>query len=109
MPFVSFSGRFWYDRRKIGVLLMSVFILFYLWIVPIVIGIFCSLFAYRTTGKKRLIPGFLMIALSIVSLITGLWIGGVNYHVFIGGMFLFGTLLAGSAFPFFFALSRKRK
>ncbi len=37
---------------------MSVFILFYLWIVPIVIGIFCSLFAYRTTGKKRLIPGF---------------------------------------------------
>ncbi|ANF35348.1 hypothetical protein OTK50_17355 [Bacillus sp. NEAU-CP5] len=88
---------------------MSVFILFYLWIVPIVIGIFCSLIAYRTTGKKRLIPGFFMIALSIVSLITGLWIGGVNYHVFIGGMFLFGTLLAGSAFPFFFALSRKRK
>lgn len=62
---------------------MSVFILFYLWIVPIVIGIFCSLIAYRTTGKKRLIPGFLMIALSIVSLITGLWIGAEMPVVFV--------------------------
>ncbi|MBT2573179.1 hypothetical protein J7E26_04365 [Bacillus sp. ISL-51] len=88
---------------------MSVFILFYLWIVPIVIGIFCSLIAYRTTGKKRLIPGFVMIALSIVSLITGLTLGGVNYHIFIGGMFLFGTLSVGSAFPFFFGSSRKQK
>lgn len=88
---------------------MSVFILFYLWIVPIVIGIFCSLIAYRTTGKKRLIPGFVMIALSIVSLITGLTLGGVNYHIFIGGMFLFGTLLVGSAFPFFFGSSRRQK
>lgn len=88
---------------------MSVFILFICGLCRLFIGIFCSLIAYRTTGKKRLIPGFFMIALSIVSLITGLWIGGVNYHVFIGGMFLFGTLLAGSAFPFFFALSRKRK
>ncbi|KXZ15595.1 hypothetical protein P4T89_16475 [Bacillus nakamurai] len=88
---------------------MSVFILFYLWIVPIVIGIFCSLIAYRTTGKKRLIPGFVMIALSIISLITGLTLGGVNYHIFIGGMFLFGTLLVGSSFPFFFGSSRKQK
>ncbi|MDL5144115.1 hypothetical protein [Bacillus atrophaeus] len=88
---------------------MSVFILFYLWIVPIVIGILCSVIAYKVTGKKKLVPGFVMIILSIISLIVGLWIGSVNYHIFIGGMFLFGTLLVGSGFPFFFALSKKQK
>ncbi|MEC1290387.1 hypothetical protein P9B58_09015 [Bacillus mojavensis] len=89
---------------------MSLFILFYLWIVPIVIGILCSVIAYKSTGKKmRIAPGIAMVVLSIISLITAFTAGGASFHVFIGGMFLFGTLLVGSAFPFFFGLSKKGK
>ncbi|MEC0696576.1 hypothetical protein [Bacillus atrophaeus] len=88
---------------------MSVFILFYLWIVPIVIGIVCSIIAYKSTGKKmRIAPGIAMVVLSIISLITAFTVGSANYHVFIGGMFLFGTLLVGSGFPIFFAISKQR-
>lgn len=50
--------------------MMSVFILFYLWIVPIVIGILCSVAAHRSKGKMRVAPGIAMIVLSIISLIT---------------------------------------
>jgi len=98
-----------YDRRKIGVLMMSVFILFYLWIVPIVIGILCSVAAHKSKGKMRVAPGIAMIVLSIISLITAFTAGHTNFHVFIGGMFLFGTFLVGSAFPFFFGLKKKEK
>ncbi len=88
---------------------MSLFILFYLWIVPIVIGILCSVAAYKSKGKMRIAPGIAMTALSIVSLITAFTAGHTNFHVFIGGMFLFGTLLVGSAFPFFFGLSKRQR
>ncbi|CUB22867.1 hypothetical protein BN2127_JRS1_07254 [Bacillus cereus] len=89
--------------------MMSVFILFYLWIIPIVIGILCSVVAYKSKGKMRVAPGIAMIVLSIISLITAFTAGHTNFHVFIGGMFLFGTFLVGSAFPFFFGLKKKEK
>lgn len=97
-----FLGVFGMIEEKIGVLFMLVFIFFYLWIVLIVIGIFCFFIVYWIMGKKCLIFGFVMIVLSIVFLIMGFWIGGVNYYVFIGGMFLFGMLLVGFVFLFFF-------
>ncbi len=67
--------------------MMSVFILFYLWIVPIVIGILCSVAAHKSKGKMRVAPGIAMIVLSIISLITAFTAGHTNFHVFIGGMF----------------------
>ncbi|MFH0348781.1 hypothetical protein ACHADS_20055 [Bacillus vallismortis] len=88
---------------------MSLFILFYLWIVPIVIGIVCSAVAYKSKGKMRVAPGIAMIVFSIISLVTAFTAGRTNFHVFIGGMFLFGTFLVGSAFPFFFGLKKKEK
>lgn len=88
---------------------MSVFILFYLWIVPIVIGILCSVAAHKSKGKMRVAPGIAMIVLSIISLITAFTAGHTNFHVFIGGMFLFGLILGRFCFSFLLRAEEKRE
>nr|MDH3162582.1 hypothetical protein [Bacillus licheniformis] len=44
---------------------MKVFILFYLWIVPLVIGLIFFRVTQRTSFKKRFYPGYIMIVLAL--------------------------------------------
>ena len=74
---------------------MSLIILFYLWIVPLLFG----------TYKRRFVPSYSMAGLSIVFLILAL-VFSASHFLFICGMFLFATTLVGTGIPLFLAFGK---
>ncbi|MBU8741006.1 hypothetical protein MOE82_16155 [Bacillus licheniformis] len=83
---------------------MKVFILFYLWIVPLVIGLIFFRVTQRTSFKKRFYPGYIMIVLAAAAFAVCYLIGQPYLGNFFGGTMLFGTLL-----PFMAAAMKKKK
>ncbi|MPQ25556.1 hypothetical protein [Bacillus paralicheniformis] len=83
---------------------MRVFILFYLWIVPLVIGLIFFRMTQRTSFKKRFYPGYIMIGLAAAVFAVCYLIGQPYLGNFFGGTMLFGTLL-----PFMAAAMKKKK
>ncbi|AAU22124.2 MULTISPECIES: hypothetical protein [Bacillus] len=83
---------------------MKVFILFYLWIVPLVIGLIFFRVTQRTSFKKRFYPGYIMIVLAAAVFAVCYLIGQPYLGNFFGGTMLFGTLL-----PFMAAAMKKKK
>ncbi|MFT0803034.1 hypothetical protein VSK91_16830 [Bacillus swezeyi] len=83
---------------------MRVFILFYLWIVPLIIGLIFFRITQRTSFQKRFYPGYVMIGLA-AGVFAGCYLIGQPYlGNFFGGTMLFGTLL-----PFTAAAMKKKK
>ncbi|MDI5790637.1 hypothetical protein PO124_25965 [Bacillus licheniformis] len=80
----------------------EVFILFYLWIVPLVIGL---IFFGLPSGQafKKVYPGYIMIGLAAAVFAVCYLIGQPYLGNFFGGTMLFGTLL-----PFMAAAMKKR-
>ncbi|MGG3623593.1 response regulator [Bacillus gobiensis] len=87
---------------------MKVYILFYLWIIPILVGIISSFFTYKASFRKRFYPAYTMIGLAVLLLIAAFIVRN-SFDLFISGLFLFATMLAGSAIPFFLAFSKKKR
>ncbi len=83
---------------------MKVFILFYLWLVPLVIGLIFFRVTQRTSFKKRFYPGYIMIVLAAAVFAVCYLIGQPYLGNFFGGTMLFGTLL-----PFMAAAMKKKK
>lgn len=84
---------------------MSLIILFYLWIVPLVFGIFFSFLTKKAAYKRRFVPSYSMIGLSIVFLILAL-VFSASHFLFICSMFLFATTLVGTGIPLFLAFGK---
>ena len=83
---------------------MKVFILFYLWIVPLVIGLIFFRITQRTSFQKRFYRGYIMIGLAAAVFAVCYLIGQPYLGNFFGGTMLFGTLL-----PFMAAAMKKKK
>lgn len=83
---------------------MKVFILFYLWIVPLVIGLIFFRVTQRTSFQKRFYPGYIMIVLAAAVFAVCYLIGQPYLGNFFGGTMLFGTVL-----PFMAAGMKKKK
>ena len=84
---------------------MSLIILFYLWIVPLLFGIFFSFLTKKATYKRRFVPSYSMAGLGIVFLILAL-VFSASHFLFICGMFLFATTLVGTGIPLFLAFTK---
>ncbi|WFA05814.1 hypothetical protein [Bacillus sp. HSf4] len=83
---------------------MKIFVLFYLWLVPLVIGLIFFRITQRMSFQKRFFPAYVMIGLATLVFAVCYLIGQPYLGNFFGGTMLFGTVL-----PFMAAAMKKNK
>ncbi|MDA1477812.1 hypothetical protein [Bacillus changyiensis] len=82
---------------------MKILILFYLWIIPLIIGIVFFRITQRTSFPKRFYPAYVMIGLAVCVFAVCYLMGQPYLGNFFGGTILFGTVL-----PFMAAGMKKK-
>lgn len=85
-------------------LAMKILFLFYLWIIPLIVGLIFFVVTQKTSFQKRFYPAYTMIGLAALVFAVCYLIGQPYLGNFFGGTMLFGTVL-----PFMAAGMKKKK